>query len=292
MPYSGKNWTLTMWPDHKDFDMSDEQYDDIQNLSFARYIIMGEEICPKTKQKHVHVYCETKEKSDMKEMKLRFGGKTTHCERTKDIGAYVKYCKKDGKFVEFGKRSTPGQRNDLESLKKDIDDGKSVKEIADNNFGQWCRNYRAIDRYMSMIKQPQRKVSEVIVIYGPPGTGKSTLAKELAKYDAYEKTPDLDWWDGYEDQKTVIMDEFRGQHMKISSLLKFLDSGTYRVNIKGVVKSCQAEQIIIVSNYHPTKWYFDIDETSQKALNRRITRLIKRTKVFNNGGELPAEEEL
>lgn len=40
-----------------------------------------------------------------------------------------------------------GTRNDLHDLKRRIDDGASELEIADEMFGTWSRNFKAIERY-------------------------------------------------------------------------------------------------------------------------------------------------
>jgi hypothetical protein len=147
-----------------------------------------------------------------------------------------------------------------------------------------------------MLEHKENEVKEVIVIYGVPSTGKTTMAKKLAKYPFYKKTPKNEWWCGYVDQKTIIMDEFRGDQMEIAQLLSFLESGDFRLNPKGqpTVLS-KAEQIIICSNYHPHEWYPGIDQKTKNALNKRIKcngngQLIHATTVYNDLCELPVEK--
>lgn len=289
MPTLAKYWTLTMWPTHPDFEFPQDKQKEIEDLTFARYVLMAQEVCPKTQQIHIHVYCETKDPSTLKEMKQRFGGKTTHVERTKDIQAYIQYCKKDGNFLEYGKISTQGQRNDLNDIKDKIDKGATVKEIADQNFGQWCRNYRAIDRYMTMVKKEKRQQPELIIIYGKTGTGKTTLAEQLCGDIFYKKAPQHQYWDGYIDQECIIIDEF-DSGIPINELLSITSHGFHQFNIKGSTVECRAKKIVIVSNFHPDQWYPMIPKTQRDALYRRVTKLIHAKTSYINSASLPQEE--
>jgi len=50
----------------------------------------------------------------------------------------------------------------------------------------------------------------VFVFWGVTGSGKSHRAWSEAGVDAYSKCPRSKFWDGYQDQSNVVVDEFRG----------------------------------------------------------------------------------
>lgn len=107
------------------------------------------------------------------------------------------------------------------------------------------------------------------VYYGPTGTGKSRTAWDNAGFDAYPKDPRTKWWDGYQGQEKVVMDEFRGA-IDISHLLRWLDRYPVLVEVKGSSVVLRAKVIYITSNLHPSAWFPALDHDTLSALLRRI----------------------
>lgn len=65
------------------------------------YLIMGLEICPKTKRKHIQGYIELKNQCVLKGAQKILGDKNAHFEKAKGNNAQnMKYCKKGGNFKE------------------------------------------------------------------------------------------------------------------------------------------------------------------------------------------------
>lgn len=87
--------------------------------------------------------------------------------------------------------------------------------------------------------------------------------------DAYSKDPRSKFWCGYQGDKFVVIDEFRGG-IDISHLLRWLDRYPVRVEIKGSSVPLCAEVIWITSNLSPDAWYPDIDPETLAALRRRL----------------------
>ena len=79
---------------------------------------------------------------------------------------------------------------------------------------------------------------------------------------AYLKQADTKWWDGYENQETVIIEDFDKYHIKQSYSLKiWADRYPFPAEQKGVGQICIRPKLIIVtSNYHPSDiWSSDED---------------------------------
>ncbi len=71
--------------------------------------------------------------------------------------------------------------------------------------------------------------------------------------NAYWK-PVGEWWDGYDGQEDVVMDDFYGW-LKWSFLLNLLDRYPMLVPIKGGTKEFVAKRVFITSNKKPEMWY-------------------------------------
>lgn len=133
----------------------------------------------------------------------------------------------------------------------------------------YIRYYNQITAIGNRFVQPTAIERKCTVFWGPTGTGKSHRAWELAGPNAYSKDPRTKFWCGYSNQTTVVIDEFRGG-IDIAHMLRWLDKYAVRVEIKGSSVPLMATQFYITSNLRPTEWYTDVDEETQRALNRRL----------------------
>jgi len=110
---------------------------------------------------------------------------------------------------------------------------------------------------------------ECYVFWGRTGSGKSRRAWDEAGLDAYCKDPRTKFWDGYQVEENVVIDEFRGG-IDISHLLRWLDRYPVRVEIKGSSRPLVAKKIWITSNIGPADWYPLVDPETLAALMRRL----------------------
>ena len=107
--------------------------------------------------------------------------------------------------------------------------------------------------------------------YGPTGTGKSKKASEFN--DAYWQD-DTQWWEGYDKQETVVLDDFRSSNMKFNHLFKVLDRYPMIVQNKGGYRQLNSKNIIIIiiiitTNKHPKDCY-NLPGKQIEQLLRRI----------------------
>lgn len=110
---------------------------------------------------------------------------------------------------------------------------------------------------------------------GCPGTGKTTLARAVLKQETGEepyiyKAKTNDWWDGYNGEKGVIMDDFNGDYNPVQ-LLGLLDPACEKINlmIKGGSIPCAVTHVIFTTNFGPWDWY-DKKKVRVGALMRRF----------------------
>lgn len=153
-------------------------------------------------------------------------------------------------------------------MKKMIDEGKSDKDLAEYDFAVYISSYRGLSHYRVITSTPRDHEVTVTVIQGPTGTGKSRHCKE--QYPGAYWKQRSNWWDGYEGQETVIIDEFYGW-LPFDLLLRICDRYPLLVETKGGQVNFTAKNIIITSNTVPERWYKNV---YFKSFARRVTKWI------------------
>lgn len=180
------------------------------------------------------------------------------------------YCLKELDY-EIDDRRTPGKRNDILEMKDKIDQGYSKEKLWDENFESMVHCHKGMYEYKQLKdKKRKRPELEVIWITGKSGSGKSTWADKHYP-DAYWLTPSDGkiWWDGYDGEDCVVIDDFRANFYTYEGLLKLLNSrGKYRINIKGSSGWLTCSTIIFTSVEHPKEMYTMYDH----QLERRVTK--------------------
>lgn len=239
------------------------------------YIIFGYEI-GENGTHHLQGYCELNHKMRIQTIKkLGCGFERMHIEsrRGSQIQA-INYCKKDEKWIDYGKPKTikQGQR-------KDLDDARcAARDFGMREVSIWgnIQDIRVAEKYLQY-NEPKRKWKpHVEWIWGETGSGKSKYAHETMP-DAYCKSDSSKWWDGYDGHENVILDDFRGDWMKLSELLTLLDRYERRIEFKGGSRQFLAKHIIITSCKPPNLCYNNTDEKLEQLLRRiDVTRELGR----------------
>ncbi len=247
-----------------------------------RYIIVGEEY---TKEGRLHwqTYVEFHTKKPrLGGVKKILGDNTIHCEiRWGDREGARDYCKKEEKWNEYGEWiKGQGHRTDLDVMCKRLLDGESLRDVATEDPSMYCRYRNGIRDFAAWGQEKAsrrfRRV-EVHVVTGETGTNKTRNALYTDGDDGEMQGYLLDapadgkalWFDGYDAQETLIIDEFYGG-IKYSTLLRLLDGHQMRLPIKGTHAYARWTKVIITSNKRPEDWYtFGMTQ----ALARRIRTL-------------------
>jgi len=196
-------------------------------------------------------------------------GQRVHAELSRSSATNVYVWKEDTRIGErFELGQLPYKRNDsrdwdrIWELAKTADIEEIPAEIR-------IQHYRTLRTIKADFAVPRAMLREVYVFCGRTETGKSRRAWDEAGMDAYPKDPRTKFWDGYRNQKHVVIDEFRGA-IDVSHLLRWFDRYPCLVEIKGAATCLVAEKIWITSNIHPSYWFSDLDEATRNALLRRL----------------------
>ncbi len=190
---------------------------------------------------------------------------TAHWEPRRGSHAEAKeYCMKEdtrmegAEVIEWGEEVTTGQRSDLESLKCSLDEGKSLKDISDDHFGAFLKYSRSIKEYQVLHTQNNRDWATFTQVYwGPPGTGKTKRALHEGGLNAYWLPKPIGnsvWFDGYDGQEVVVIDEFFGW-LPRDLMCRMCDRYPLLVQVKGGTVPFLAKKIIITSNAAPAEWW-------------------------------------
>ncbi len=199
--------------------------------------------------------------------------------------ACIRYCTKTdtatGKPTAFGLEPVEsGHRTDLDELQVLLDSGEPMLQIARASFSNFIRYTRGIYAYSSLIgSKPRDFKTHVSVYYGDSGTGKTRMAQELGGSNAYwlsaSSSQHVCWFDGYDSQTVVVIDDFYGW-IRWSQLLQLLDRYPCRVRTQAGSVNFNPKRIIITSNRHPGQWYTH-SYYEEAALRRRIDYLTEFT---------------
>jgi len=176
-------------------------------------------------------------------------------------------------------RGGQGKRNDLDDACKLIKDGKSIRAVADEHPGTYCRYHKGLEKLQQLLADDRDENVDVCLLYGPTGAGKTRSVMDLDSEDnpVFKKDGTDQWFDGYNGESVLLIDDFAGGRSKIplSFLLNLLDRYAVRLPVKGSFTKLRAHSILITTNIHPRLWYdYTHREEHYRALKRRIGEIM------------------
>jgi hypothetical protein len=99
----------------------------------------------------------------------------------------------------------------------------TLRQVRDAHPALWLKHGFSMEKYMNDTNPVKRSVrTQLYVFRGPPGTGKSSYCRWKWP-GAYYKAQDQ-WWDGYDQQEVVVIEEFNSKHMTIHQLKTLCDT--------------------------------------------------------------------
>lgn len=200
-----------------------------------------------------------------------------HFEKAQGTAAQcVEYCTKEdtrigGPYVWGTPRGGQGTRTDVIALRDAVRNGVRGRELFDNDatVGAAVRFTRAVDRMVECYSTNIERTDITVTFhYGPSGTGKTFCAHEEG---AYYFDGNNGFFNGYKEERTIILDEFGGHCLTPLMFQRLCDKYPFMCNTKGGSVPCRADNIHICSNYLPSQWWSEKTRFNQQAVYRRIT---------------------
>lgn len=250
------------WDDHVS-SLSDE----------IQYGVFGVETAPTTGTVHLQGAIRLRKPARAAAVRKLFPG--CHIEPARAPVALFEYCKKEGKFREYGKLLKQGERTDLTEFYAGIRAGNPVASLFEDFPQQTLQYLGNIERIRLRFGQSDREAPRVWWIYGSTGVGKTKYVYDREP-QVWASSDNLKWFDGYESHEAVLFDDFRARDVSYAFLLRLLDRYPLNVPIKGGFVPWVPKRIYITCPLSPEEAFenelHDKDPLAQ--LTRRIHNIV------------------
>lgn len=249
------------------------------------------EVAPSTNTRHVQGYIYYANKKSFAQANDVFVSNQIHphIEGAKGSSRANKiYCSKEGGtgFTEIGEMPVQGKKRKIDEALLECSNGivsgdLSIDDIVQTSPDLFVLHHKGLTALRAHLIKPRDASVQPVVHwwFGPTGTGKSRRARELYP-TAYWKMGGNKWWDGYEGEVEVIIDDYRTSFSTFEYLLNMLDRYPMRVEYKGGSVNLAALTFVITTPKRPElTWSMRTDE----ALNQLIRRITDITEFLPNG---------
>jgi len=273
-------WAFTVFADENgvaDEALAESVYVDLQGVGAVAYFVAGVELCPATQRSHLQ--CYVKFENQCRFQSLKDVLPTAHIEAAAGTAFQNRtYCTKEGRYIEKGACPTQGKRKDIDELKDAIMAGKTKFEIVEEGEVSLTTTLNMYDKLAAVIAKGKMRGSfrsmDNKFYYGDSGTGKTKLALEEGGDSVFKADlANKGWYDGYDGEKTLIIDDFdalAGKAIGVQFLKQLLDGHPLTLNIKGASTVAQFTSVIITSNHSFRECMPGVEQEDLEALSRRI----------------------
>lgn len=285
------------------------EFEDIQdfieaNKELFQYVVFFEEYAPTTGHRHYHsLVILSKRKSAHTVVRMEPYGSWEKC-RQSAVVCY-RYISKDNRRVfEYGippaaiEREINRQATDGDNDHNRRRQNPALETPADRRFRAlyeralqhdttieaspiYARHRAYFDNILARTFVTERYDGELVAknlwIMGPPGTGKTRLVwdyKDSFNLRIYPKNTNK-WWDGYDGQQIVLIDDADPNNMKYLAghMKNWSDRYSFLAEVKGGSRmvNCMDYNLIVTSNYSIEECF---NKTDAEALLRRFDVLV------------------
>lgn len=223
----------------------------------CKYLIFGKEV-GESGTLHLQGYVSFANAKTLAVLKKKYSA-TAHWEIALGTPKQASdYCSKDGDVFEKGTRPLSqvekgaGEKERWaisllaveEKRYEDIDPQMLVQHLKQLEYA--VQRKRQMKRKLETIDSDEMP-NEWFV--GPPGCGKSRAARE-DNPGFFLKDPETPWWDAYDHEDVVIIDDFDKFQVKQGGQMKRLaDRYPFQAQVKGGYMTIRPKKVIVTSNY-------------------------------------------
>jgi len=252
----------------------DDHADVVERLG-TRYHCYGYETCPTTGTEHLQgfVYFDMPKSFTA----VRRGLLGSHVSIAKgSVAQNITYCSKEDCFLEFGERPMSQELKGSNEQKRwasayECAQKGLISEIPGDIAIRCYANIKRIESdFMAIV--PNSREPCGVWIHGESGAGKS--------YSVHFRYPGLynkmrnKWWDGYQNEEVVLIDDMDIYDIKLGGQLKhWADAYSFMAERKGSATRCCPKKVIVTSQYTISEIWSD--PKTIDALTRRFTVIEK-----------------
>lgn len=207
-------------------------------------------------------------------------------DRARSVAHARAYCTKedDDAFVQDNRKQ--GARTDLQ-IAVDMVATQGVLMIVEQDPAMFVRYHAGFEKLEARLQKPRdpNAPPEIWWLFGPTGVGKSRFVHER-EADLWVAMASHKWWEGYDQQEAILIDDMRCNYAPFNELLKILDRYPYKAERKGSYVQVNSKRIYITSQFPPHKVY-NRENRSGEDINQLYRRITKIIEVKNSLTELP-----
>lgn len=265
--------------------------------SYLRWQI---ERCPTTQKLHIQGFCQLSKQVYF--TRIKACDSACHFEKTRGTADEADaYCSKEDTRVsgpyQWGTMRSDGRHNrrSADDILLEVLHGTFNPRASDANSIFYARHHGQIQRIKELQEAPTSFDTKVFIHFGVPGSGKTynarhgiydennTLVRHMTPAEAESHTYEVTmfqegtgtpWFDRYNGQKRIVINEFGRGKFKYTDLLTLTDQypGTFQAKGSSIIR--RWDEVHITSNFSPREWYTQWTTCDAGPFMRRITKAI------------------
>lgn len=199
-----------------------------------------------------------------------------------DLDNFAKMVKEEGGVTEAVIDAMPGHALAFGKHAKNLVSDMKRTKIQKEQIEWWQEQYQKMINGEEYEGQQQRNL---VLYFGPTAVGKTTKVKMNVMgrlgVPLFEKAAKTKWWDGYDDEDHVLIDEMgENSGFSINEFKALTNKGGVTIEMKGTSGVLIADNMYVTSNWHPSYWwkrneneYHDWNSADYKAIMRRFAEV-------------------
>lgn len=289
MPGGGaKNWC---WTYNRGDDVHDEEWEQmierfqsLGELDQVLYLVFQQERGSSGHRDHLQGYVQLNRRCSLAAVKRDvFMSCTVHLIVAKSTPQQNRtYCTKDegrisGPFEYGTVQNSQGHRTDLDEAAELVrtQGAAQVARVFPVQYVRWNKGLHMLEAQLQRLgATAMREPVNCAVLWGPTDLGKShaafTLDSPAESFVVPIQNTGALWFDGYQEQRTLIFDDFDPKTVPYRTLLRVCDRYRLELPVKGGFVVGQWKNVIFTANDPPDQWYQAEEPYQGGPLERRL----------------------